>query len=223
MKVLIGVPMGEQGRHNQFHQFLNNIRRPDNTETCMMVGRSAAENRNLIIEQALEKGCTHVLFLDDDMAPNHDILFRLLGHGVPIVTGVYYTRKFPHQPVLFSKFDDDNVIDWYKLEEGRTGLVEVAACGLGACLIETHVFREMLNPWIRYGEIGKPDSWCHDIGFFRRARREGYVVWCDLDCCVGHIGEVVIRPHQNVFGSWSVVLDTGCEINIPRTSILETV
>lgn len=224
-KVLIGVPMGELGRYNQFHNFLNQIQRPENTITLMVPGRSAAQNRNIIIEEALEKGFTHVLFLDDDMAPEPNILYMLLRHRIPIVTGLYFTRKFPHQPVLFSTVNDENEIIWHELEDGRRGLIEVEGCGLGACLIETEVFRNMANPWIRFGEISRPDSWCHDVGFFRRARKAGYLVWCDLDCNVGHIGEVVIKP-KYMNGKWYTNYNTNgnAGINVARPAdVLETV
>lgn len=201
VKVLIGVPMGEMGRYNQFHRHLHSVIRPPDTQVCLSIGRSAAENRNLIIDQALAGEFTHILFLDDDMVPEPNIIYKLLQWQVSIVTGLYFTRSFPHQPVIFSRFDDENNIDWYKLEDHNAGLVHVEACGLGACLIETRVFRTVERPWIRFGEIGKLDSWCHDIGFFRRARKVGHLIWCDLNCEVGHIGETVIRPRR-INGKW---------------------
>jgi GT2 family glycosyltransferase len=220
VRVLIGVPMGEHGRYNQFHKHLRSIIVPPNAQTCIVVGRSAAENRNIIIKDAIEQDFTHVLFIDDDMVPEPGILYKLIQHERSIVSGLYFTRSYPHQPVAFSKFDDFNNIEWYTLENDKTGLVQVDAVGLGACLIHTRVFKDMDYPWIRYGEIGKPDSWCHDIGFFRRAKKRGFPTWLDLDCHVGHIGETVVRPRQ-ADGKWYYAYSTDGinEIFIPQPEI----
>ena len=67
--------------------------------------RSPAHGRNLIVEAAKEFNCTHILFVDDDMAYKPESLEQLLSHDLDIVTGLYLSRAFPHQPLIFDLID----------------------------------------------------------------------------------------------------------------------
>lgn len=205
-KILVGVPTAEYARRADFYDFYNMLDRPMGTICTFAHGQSPARNRNIMIEQALEHNCTHILFLDDDVAFKPDLLTRLLAHDKDIVTGLYLMRNYPHQPIIFDYADNKGKCRYRYLKDGEKGLVEIINCGLGACLIKTEVFKSMEKPWIRLGELEK-DHWCDDIGFFNRVRAAGFKLYCDLDCPVGHFASVTIWPN-NVDGVWFTSYDS---------------
>lgn len=205
-KVLIGVPTSEFGRRADFYDYFNTLDKPDGTLVISPHGSSPAKNRNLAIEQAILNNCTHVLFLDDDMAFKRDLLTRLLSHDKDIVTGLYYGRNYPHQPMIFDKVDERGRAFAYFMNGHSDGLVRIAACGLGCCLIKIKVFEAMEKPWIRLGELDAQE-WCDDLGFFHRASQVTSEIYCDTECMVGHISTMILWPNK-VDGKWFTIYDT---------------
>ena len=205
-KVLIGVPTVEMARRAQFYDYLNLLEKPIGTVQTTAHGQSPAKNRNLIIRQAIQHQCTHVLFIDDDMTFEPDTLNRLLAHDKDMVTGFYLMRNYPHKPILFDMREKDGSCrPWWPSDEQR-GLVKVVNAGLGMCLIKIDVFLKMPEPWITLGELTK-DDWCDDISFFNRARDLGFELYCDLDCICGHMAGVTIKP-QLLNDKWHTTYDT---------------
>jgi hypothetical protein len=205
-KVFIAVPTADTARQAHFYDYFNMIDKPLGTVISSAHGQSPARNRNLMIQQALDNDCSHVLFIDDDTAPPPDILHRLLSRNLDIVSGLYLMRSFPHQPIIFNKTDEDGRCTHSFLEDDKTGLIEVVACGLGAVMIHTRVFKALEQPWIRLGELEK-DHWSDDIGFFQRVRKAGFQIYCDLNVKVGHMQQVTLWPVYKD-GKWFTSYDT---------------
>ncbi len=206
-KVLIAVPTAEMARRADFYDYFNLLEKPKGSIITFAHGQSPARNRNLMIQQAIEYDCTHILFIDDDVAFPPDMLIKLLAHDKDIVSGLYYMRSYPHTPICFDRAEADGRCGTHWLSDGESGLIEVVAVGLGCCLIKTKVFKTMQEPWIRLGEL-EVDHWCDDIGFFRRVREQGYKMYCDLDIKVGHMAQVTIWPSINQDGQWMTTYDT---------------
>ena len=163
-KILIAVPTAEMARRADFYDYYNLLRKPIGSILTFAHGQSPARNRNLMIQQAIDHNCTHILFIDDDVAFEPDMLERLLAHDKDIVGGLYLMRNYPHHPIMFDEAQPDGRCLTHWLSDGETGLIEVVAQGLGCCLIKTKVFKTMQEPWIRLGEL-ESDHWCDDIGF----------------------------------------------------------
>lgn len=209
VKVMLGIPTAEMARRADFYDYVNLMNKPPNTVEMRSHGQSPARNRNLIIEQALHHECTHIFFLDDDVAFHPTILMNLLKHDLDIVSGLYLMRNYPHKPIMFDRANSNGTCRFKFLENGETGLVEVVATGLGCCLIKTDVFRNIEKPWIRLGEL-ELDHWCDDIGFFLRVREAGYKIHVDLDNPVGHICSMIVWPDRRD-NKWLTVYDTSGE------------
>jgi GT2 family glycosyltransferase len=199
-KILIGLSTGEHIRRAEFLPSFIALERPPGTYTSTVHGQSPAKSRNLIIDQALEAKCTHILFLDDDMITPPDTLLKLLKHDKDIVSGLYLLRSFPHRPALFDRAYDNGKCKFTSLTPEMTGLVKGVNCGLGAVLISTRVFEKLEKPYVRLGEL-EQDEWCDDVGFFNRCRKAGFEVWCDLDCPIGHMTNLTIWPEKHN-GQW---------------------
>ena len=221
-KVLIGVPTGEYSRRADFYDYYNMLEKPDNTVAMFCHDRSPARSRNIIIDQAFEFGCTHILFIDDDHAYKPDALNRLLAHDVDCVSGLYLSRAYPHQPLAFDFADESGAALHMYLEDGVKGLQPIVAAGFGFCLIKTDVFKKMDKPYVRLGELDSQE-WCDDIGFFKRFREAGFQAHVDLDCQIGHIGTMILWPNQ-MEDKWYTGYDTGSGkgmINTPQIALVE--
>jgi hypothetical protein len=217
MKLMIGVPTGENGRRADFHDHFNGLQKPDDTLIMFTHGQSPAKNRNVIAEAALEHGCSHILYIDDDMVFAQDTLTRLLVHAdKDVVSGLYLLRNYPHYPVIFDEHYRNGECRFMFLTPEKSGLVEIVNCGFGFVLIQTKVFQTLSKPWVRLGEI-KQDEWCDDIGFFNRVRQAGFRLYCDLDIQVGHALTLTMWPRKKD-GNWNTeyVTHTGESFQFPQ-------
>lgn len=212
-KVLIGVPTSEFARRADFYDYFNTLEKPDGSLIISPHGSSPAKSRNIIIEQAILNGCTHILFVDDDMAFRKDSLIKLLSHDKDVVSGLYFGRNFPHQPMIFDKVDEKGRAFAYFMNGHSNGLVKIAACGFGFCLVKVSVLQKMEKPWVRLGELDAQE-WCDDLGFFHRLSKVTDDIYCDTDVTVGHISTMILWPN-NVDGKWFTIYDTN---NVSNTT-----
>lgn len=199
-KVLVALITGEYIRKADFLPSFIGLQRPHSSITSTVHGQSPASARNLIIKQAIENNCTHIFFMDDDMVFPPDTLIKLLAHEKDIVSALYLGRMFPHRAIFFDKAYENGYCKYFPLDEKAAGLVKGVNCGFGAVLINIDVFKKVEEPWVRLGEIEK-DGWCDDIGFFNRCRAAGFDVYCDMDCPVGHMSNMIIWPEKHD-GKW---------------------
>jgi len=207
-KIMVGVITAEYARKADFYDHFNIINKPLGTLCTFAHGQSPARNRNVIIRQALEYDCSHVLFVDDDVIIPPDGLTRLLAHDKDVISGLYLMRNHPHYPIAFDFAAPDGkcnhlVLDKYKGQD----LIQIVGAGLGCCLIRTDVFRKMEEPWIRMGEL-ESDMWCDDLGFFKRVREAGFDIFLDTSVLVGHQASVVIWPIRDADGTLKIGYDT---------------
>jgi hypothetical protein len=203
-RIMIGVSTGEYARRADFYDYYNQMEK-ENCYAMFAHDRSPACARNQIIKTALENNCTHVLFIDDDMAYKPDAMWRLVEHDKDIVSGLYLGRAYPHQPMIFSDADETGAA-FFAYLEGKPRLIEIKAAGLGFLLVKTDVFKALEKPWVRLGELDS-EQWCDDIGFFKRVREAGFKIYADLSVMVGHIGTCIIWPNYKE-DKWFTGYDT---------------
>lgn len=154
-------------------------------------GTIIPKQRDELTFMALEKDCTHILFLDSDMRFPRNTLLRLLARGEPIVGANYTTRRNPVQPVTFA--NDEDATQRVYTEEGADGLESVASIGFGAVLIDLDVLKALSRPWfaIPWDEVTRKYVG-EDVYFCRKVRSElGLDVLIDhaLSHEVSHVGE----------------------------------
>lgn len=215
-KVLIGVTTGEYARRADFYDYYNLLNKPSETLALFNHDRSPAKGRNMLIDVAKDQHCTHILFIDDDMAYKPEALNQLLEHDVDIVSGVYVSRAYPHAPIIYDIADESGAAFPMYLMGNEQRLKPIVAAGLGFVLIKMNVFKRLEKPYIRLGELN-PEEWCDDIGFFKRVREAGIRSYVDMKCCIGHMGTMIIWPNEKD-GSWYSGYDTGGSgaINTPQ-------
>jgi len=218
IRVMVGIPTAEMARRAAFYDYYHTLELPVGTSCTFIHGQSIANNRNLIVKQALISGCSHVFFLDDDTAFKPNTLVQLLSHNKDIVTGLHLMRNYPHRPIIFDEIDEKGVCRFHYLSDNEDGLIPIEAAGLGACLIKTKVFSKLEEPWFRLGEIDK-DGMGEDLGFFKRVKEIGLKSYCDLTCLIGHMSNTIVWPSRKD-GIWLTNYETSGEavISFPQTT-----
>lgn len=160
------------------------------SKRCMI-----AEARNLMVKYAIEEGCTHVLFVDDDMVFPHDTLLRLLNHNKDIVGAVAFQRRPEHLPCTFNLEPNDSSL-LSAIECLGQGVQPFDAIGSSCILIKTEVFNKIPYPWYVWGDkslgvMVKQGGLGEDLSFCIRAKQHGIQTWADTDFVITHLGDEV--------------------------------
>lgn len=155
------------------------------------VGTNWIENRENIVQRALDRGATHLLFLDDDMSFDHRILAvmlrHMLAHQAPIVLTNYLQKTEP--PVWVAVSMDDARI---ATTESSTGLEPIAYSGFGVSLFDCAVFCAIEPPRFLPEYIPGRGITTEDLGFFRKVWAAGFPVLLD------HEASKLIQGHHGV-------------------------
>lgn len=95
-------------------------------------------NRNAAVEDALDAGADWIYWHDDDTVHPLGALKRLLAVGQPFVSGVYYLKQPPCNPVAYRRREDGS---YYPVVDFRRGeLLTVDSVGMGCALIHREVY-----------------------------------------------------------------------------------
>jgi hypothetical protein len=77
---------------------------------------SVADAQNLIVQEAINRGYEWVLFLEDDTIPPPDAFVRFNDYmnkgDIPVVSGLYYTRSVPAEPMVYRGRGNSYFTDW---------------------------------------------------------------------------------------------------------------
>lgn len=166
--------------------------------------------RNALAARFLASSASHLLFADSDIGFGADAVLRLLGHGRPLIGGLYRAKTTDRQEwvVQFPADSDNRLLPARR--DSRTGAVEVAALGTGFLLLHravlerlaaahpetlhrtedgpAHAFFESgIEPGAAPGE-GRYLS--EDYLFCARWRALGGEAWCDPAIILEHHGQV---------------------------------
>ncbi len=154
------------------------------------------------IRDMIEKGCTHTLFIDDDMMFSMDIVHKMLHEmnnltltGIEkLAMGVNPCRKSPVDLYYTAKPIDADDSDEFLKSKGKSGVQEVSACGLGVFLIQTSILADISPP--HFGIEWLEDRQEHggeDFFFIKKLREHGVRIFVDQDISqtIGHAGEFI--------------------------------
>ena len=153
--------------------------------------KNYASLRTEVVDKVLELNSKWLFFIDSDVFIPEDCINRLMSHNKDIVTGIYWMKTQPPQPVLYKEIGDGPMWEIEPTDE----LQEVGGSGLGCCLIKMDVFRKMKEKGIDFFQ----QDWMHEkngrriqvsIGedhwFFEKAKELGYKVWADTNVLCDH-------------------------------------
>lgn len=152
--------------------------------------------RSELCQAALDANCTHVFFVDTDMAWNPRHLARAIHWNLPIVAANCVTKCFPSIPTA-ADFQKKRV---YTSPES-TGLQQVMQVGTAWMLIDTAVLRKMKYPFFQLWWNENNKEWLgEDMYFSRMAMEEAgapIVVDHDISKEVKHIGDFFYDHQMN--------------------------
>lgn len=149
--------------------------------------------RNSLANMAVEKGFTHLLFLDSDMVFDEMIVETLLFSGKGFVCGAFQSRRPPYGSCVFTRLKPLERVKDYGMEPFR-----VAGCGMACTMIRTDILKTVLQT---YGTCFDPAmidgvSFGEDLAFCWRAAKTGAEIWCDPTARVGHIAHRPVWPGE---------------------------
>jgi FkbM family methyltransferase len=193
-KILVAIPTAKNVETGTFKS-LWDLDVPDDYETDLQFfyGYQTDQVRNLAAEWA--KRYDYLLSVDSDIVLPKDALTKMLAADKDIISGLYIQR-IPNTHTLEVYMDTPNggcTNIPYRLIHNR-GIVEIAACGMGAALIKGDVFRKMTYPHFYYkSALNHKDTVSEDVYFCMKARENGFKVWADPSILCDHIGSNVFR------------------------------
>tara|TARA_B100001964_G_C14184786_1_gene578086 strand:+ start:272 stop:1051 length:780 start_codon:yes stop_codon:yes gene_type:complete len=146
--------------------------------------------REHLAEHARDEGFDYLFMVDDDMLTPLDLFEQLVKHDVDIIAPLAFSRSAPHKPVIYNlekgwdnmrqeHFYVNHVVPNYPKDK----LVKCDAVGFGAVLIKTKVLKSMAKPYFMSTTGAGEDIWfCHKAG------ENGFGVYMDTACKLGHLG-----------------------------------
>jgi choline kinase len=144
--------------------------------------------REQLIDQAIQIKSDWVLWLDSDMVFPSTTLLRLLSHNQNIVACNYMKRSNPMKSVAFMDISDWE--SWVPLQK-QDELLTVEAIGMGCVLIKTEIFNQLKKPYFEYTYDNKTQDWLgEDFTLFKKINYLGYEVKVDTNLSneIYHIG-----------------------------------
>lgn len=164
--------------------------------------------RNTLAAIFLKSSASHLLFLDSDIGFGADAVLRLLGHGRPLIGGLYRSKRLSGAEWVATFPEGQGAIR----RDAATGAVEAEALGTGFLLLHRSVLERLAeaHPEALYrdGEDrvhaffeagidpraapGEGRYLSEDYLFCARWRALGGEVWCDPAIRLEHHGQVAL-------------------------------
>jgi|HubBroStandDraft_6_1064221.scaffolds.fasta_scaffold101732_2 hypothetical protein len=148
--------------------------------------------RSQMVADFLETDCTHLLFVDSDIAFPPELIGSLLALEKDIVCCPYISRNLRGVTILpKSGIVTQEPIVWAPEDIEADSTIEIGGAGLGMCLIRRGALERMTTNWVGASPIpylfgllpspstldGKWELMSEDMSFFARARGIGLKVW----------------------------------------------
>jgi len=137
-------------------------------------GSIVHQARCALVEDAIQNGSTHLLFLDSDHTFPKDTFLRLLDVEKDIV-GLHQVTK---RPPVRSNCED---MGGRRLLKAGTGVEEVSRIGTGIMLVRTEIFKKLKKPYFSFGYDDKKGWTGEDYWFCKHAKERGFRIYVDHD------------------------------------------
>lgn len=161
--------------------------------TIQHVGASILpHSRYNLVKKSLEKGATHLLYIDSDMMFPADTLTRLLSHDKDIVGVNAMSRRPPYNTTAWAAPGKPVVTT-----AESTGLERAWRTGFALVLLKASVFERLQPPYFGITYVPETDEFRgEDYYFFDAARDAGLELWIDQDLSkqVEHVGSFAFNP-----------------------------
>ena len=160
----------------------------------VMIGKKGLDNataREKICEMAIENGCTHILFLDQDHVVPVQMLDLLLENkDTAMVSGLVCKKGEGFKQVAFGMDSEGRYLELNLPLDGR--IYEVAVCAFGCTIVNVEKLQKLEKPWFRdtcEEFFGKKENCRSDVNLcnmFRKQLKEK--IFIDTRILIGHLG-----------------------------------
>lgn len=151
--------------------------------SCLSRGRQEA------LDTAIKNGYTHLLFLDDDMVFEPNIVEVMIGRNVPVI-GANAVLKTAGPIKFVARTEQGARVS----STGKTGIEEVYRTGTGIMLIAVDPVRNIARPHFEViWHPEKKDYISEDSYFCDKLRAHNIPIHIDHDVSqtVGHVGDYI--------------------------------
>jgi len=159
--------------------------------------------RDALVSQALSVNANYIFFIDTDNIfenpedPNIALktLYQCMNKDpnskdAKIVSGLYRAKqKVGFNYAAWMKAQD-KVQGYVPIQSWTGNWLQVSVVGMGCCLIDMKVFKEVPRPWFRWDTF---DDVSEDFYFFEQALKYGYKVNVFTDVKLSHIGKLKVK------------------------------
>lgn len=157
-----------------------------------------------LAQHAIDCGCTHILYIDDDILElKVENLMKLLDADKDVIGGIMFTGGFPYAMCAFRRYDTSKKVAEMPLLKGparlyeippeqRVGAVECDLIPFGFTLMKTSVFSKIPKPWFTTDCVAPTDSrFCDAI------MESGMKPYAHFDVWLNHKG--VKRENRDLY------------------------
>jgi hypothetical protein len=180
--VYCSVPCGKTPVCDSFYDCFYGLILPEGSARARAIRGSVPGNLNRIIECAKDYDYTFIVEDDSMFAP--DTVLRLLEHDKEVVTGLCVSRQPPFRPYIYQVVENGEIAP-RPLTNDDSGLIRVAATGMGGILIKNSVFSKLTKPYF-YNTYEGEIEWGQDVLFAKSLVNAGIEVFCDTDVTIWH-------------------------------------
>jgi hypothetical protein len=168
--------------------------------------QSLAVARNMLVNDALRAGCSHIFFVDSDNvfeAPTDanlalNMLYQCMQNNkdAKIVSGLYRAKqKVGFNYAMWKTVSKEDNKHFIPIEFWTGNWIEVDTVGMGCCLIDLEIFKNIPKPWFHWEE---QDEMSEDFYFFMKAKEYGYNTKVFTDVKLSHLGGLKIKCDGNI-------------------------
>jgi glycosyltransferase involved in cell wall biosynthesis len=192
----------EVGTAFDLARMVNHIARNTEHEVNLYtsMGTLIFDQRNNMVESALEEGADYVLFIDADMRFPKDTLERLIAHGKGIIGVNATTRSSPVKATAKTlEIEADGTCNWKQISsKNKTGIQQADGIGCGVMLISKETLNAMVKPWFFFELLPENKLLGEDIYFCIKAKDVGIDTYIDHDLSqeIGHVGNYTYGWHD---------------------------
>jgi len=202
-KLCIGLCNNQDKINSSFFWNFIELAKPSNYIVVRGDSSVKSSSLNTIARIAWDKGSEKILFLDIDQEFQFDTIPKLLSRKVPIISGVYHTKKYPYSPVMGWKKKGKYVnsagqnwkFSYAPLPDNDDQLIEVDWAGIGCLLVDMKVFDKIRFPAFRdtyNSETGERKKG-HDIIFCDSVKKAGFKIYADNTVQCTHRGTMGVN------------------------------
>lgn len=203
MKTLIGIPCMESIPTVTVKSLLT--LHHDGVEFCFSMNSLVYDARNCIAQKACENGFDRVLWIDSDMVFEPDLYDRLsarMDEGYEFVTGLYFSRRMPIIPMIYSDVfmqekDGSRIPKAIEYADyPKDSIFEVKGCGFGGCMMTTKLLLDIAT---KYGLPFSPIlGFGEDLSFCLKATEAMHKIYCDSSIKLGHMSHCIVQETDYV-------------------------